>query len=164
MEYVTGERKEGCVFCSAASDPQAPWVIFRGEKAFVMLNAYPYNSGHLLVVPYDHVPSIIDLDAEVLCWVARLTQAAMKSMERCLRPAGFNIGINIGKVAGAGIAEHVHVHVVPRWEGDTNFMSVVADTRVVPEALQAAAARLRPVLEQVCEEMGLEKRTGGEQL
>lgn len=158
MPYVAGERGEGCVFCNAATDERAFGALFRGEHGFVMLNAYPYNSGHTLVVPYAHVPSLVDLEPEVLCYLARLTQAVIRSMERCLRPGGFNVGVNIGRVAGAGIEEHVHIHVVPRWEGDTNFMSVLADTRVVPEALQACAERLGPVLNEVCRDMGLEKK------
>ncbi len=159
MAYVGGPPSEGCVFCQAVEDPDSFGVLTRGVQGFVMLNAYPYNSGHLLVVPYSHVPSIVNLGTEELCGLMQLVQASMEAMERCLRPQGFNLGANIGSVAGAGIAEHVHLHVVPRWQGDTNFMSVVADTRVVPEALQACAERLKPVLTEVCEELGLTMTT-----
>lgn len=156
MEYVTAEPGGGCIFCEARDDRQRAGVVFRGTRGLVMLNAYPYNSGHLLVVPYEHVPNITDLSDDDLCYLARLTKAAIKALERTMRPAGFNVGINIGGPAGAGIAEHVHIHVVPRWIGDTNFMSVVAETRVVPEALQACEERVRPALTEVAAELGIE--------
>ncbi|MCD6351133.1 MAG: HIT domain-containing protein [Armatimonadetes bacterium] len=156
MDYVSGPRPQGCFLCRAPREPDEFGVLVKTEGAFVMLNAYPYNSGHVMVVPYAHVPSLVDLDAEQLAHLSVLTKAVLTAMERTLRPGGYNIGVNIGAVAGAGVPDHVHVHVVPRWEGDTNFMSVVADTRVVPEALQAAAERLGPALERVCGELGLE--------
>ena len=156
MEYVTAAPGGGCVFCEARDDPDYAGVVFRGLRALVMLNAYPYNSGHLLVVPYQHVPNITDLSDDDLCYLSRLTKAAIRALEDTMRPVGFNVGINIGRAAGAGIAEHVHIHVVPRWMGDTNFMSVVADTRVVPEALQACHRRLVPAFREVAVELGIE--------
>ncbi|MBC7287291.1 MAG: HIT domain-containing protein [Armatimonadetes bacterium] len=156
MEYVSAEAQSGCIFCRARDDCEWPGVIFRGRCALVMLNAYPYNSGHLLVVPHAHVPNITDLGDDDLGYLAVLTKASVKALERALRPAGFNVGMNIGAPAGAGIAEHVHMHIVPRWVGDTNFMTVLAETRVVPEALQACEARLKPVFAELAKELGLE--------
>ncbi len=158
MDYVGGPKSEGCIFCQAAQDPEAFGVLMEGEHGFVMLNAYPYNSGHALVVPYSHVPSVVGLSVEDLCGLMQLAQATMTAMERCMHPGGFNLGINVGEVAGAGIPDHVHLHVVPRWQGDTNFMSVVADTRVVPEALQACAERLAPALADACLGLGLKTK------
>jgi len=155
MEYVTAPPAGECLFCWAAEAADPEVVLLAGRRAIAMLNAYPYNSGHILVAPRAHVPSITDLSPEDLSYLAEMVRACLIAVERAMFPAGFNVGINIGKAAGAGIAQHVHVHVVPRWEGDTNFMSVVADTRIVPEALQACHARLRPVLAEVAAECGL---------
>ncbi|MCX7597846.1 MAG: HIT domain-containing protein [Armatimonadetes bacterium] len=165
MEYVSAPPAAECLFCWAAETADPDVVLVAGRRAIAMLNAYPYNSGHILVAPRVHVPTIADLCPEDLCYLAEMVRVCLIAVERMMFPAGFNVGINIGKAAGAGIAQHVHVHVVPRWEGDTNFMSVVADTRVVPEALQACRARLQPVLTEVAAEYGLIDREhcpGGE--
>jgi ATP adenylyltransferase len=159
IEYVQNPKAARCVFCQAAENPEGFHVVMQGSQGFIMLNAYPYNSGHLLIVPYAHVPSIVELTEEEVCELTRMARAAIIAMDRCMRPGGYNLGVNMGEVAGAGIAEHVHLHVVPRWQGDTNFMSVVANTRVVPEALEACAERLRPVLLEVCDELGLSNKT-----
>lgn len=163
MEYILSPAAGECVFCVAVEDAEANMVLFRGERALVMLNAYPYNSGHLLVAPYAHVANIADLGHEELCDMMELARAAMVATDRCLGPQGYNVGMNIGRAAGAGIEQHVHLHIVPRWEGDTNFMSVVADTRVVPEALKACHQRLTPVLEEVAAELGLKTKHREEQ-
>ena len=155
MEYILAPSADECVFCRAGEDAEAHMVLFRGERALIMLNAYPYNSGHLLVAPYAHVGNINDLTSEDLCAMTELARVSMLAMERCIHPQGFNVGMNVGRAAGAGIEQHVHLHIVPRWEGDTNFMSVVADTRVVPEALEACHERLAPVIEEVAAELGL---------
>ncbi len=165
IEYVQSAGEGECPFCAAAEGRAPQWaVLVRCADAFVMLNAYPYNSGHVLVAPYRHVGRIQDLTDAELVALARLSRACVIAMERALRAQGFNIGVNLGTVAGAGIADHLHVHVVPRWAGDTNFMSVVAEARVVPEALQATWQRLSPVLEHVCRELELplETKQGGE--
>ena len=150
--YVAGtsEPASGCVFCQAQSDRAAdPLVVARTSLAFVILNLYPYNSGHLMVVPARHVASLAELDAGELAELMRLTQRAEIALTEVYRPHGINVGLNLGRAAGAGIADHLHIHLVPRWSGDTNFMSVVGETRVLPEEVPASATRLRPVFERL---------------
>jgi ATP adenylyltransferase len=146
MQYVQGERgDEGCIFCLAADagDDAARLVVHRGAGCFAMLNAFPYNSGHLMVSPDRHVASLTDLDDDESLELMRVIRRALGALRAVYRPDGFNIGVNEGKVAGAGFAGHVHVHVVPRWEADSNFMAVTADTRVLPQSLQDSYAALR---------------------
>ena len=135
LEYLTAPKVEGCVFCHAAerSDDRENLVLLRGERAFLILNRYPYNNGHFMVVPYAHVPSLEDLGAPTLTEMMLLLKRGLAALRATLVPDGFNIGANLGQVAGAGIEEHVHLHAVPRWEGDTNFMPVIGDMRVVPQ-------------------------------
>jgi len=136
----------GCIFCDALARGDAePLLIYRGARAFVILNKFPYNNGHLMVVANRHVGRLAGLDAAELAEIMTLTQAAEQALDRAYRPHAFNIGLNLGKPAGAGVLDHLHLHVVPRWDGDTNFMSVVGDTRVLPEELPATVARLRAV-------------------
>jgi ATP adenylyltransferase len=145
-EYVQGERKESrCIFCLAAEsgEDEARQVLQRGERCFVMLSAFPYNSGHLMVSPHRHIASIEDLDADELRELMALTQRSLRALRESYRPDGFNLGINEGEVAGAGFAGHVHLHVVPRWEADSNFMAVTGDTRVLPQSLEDSYATLR---------------------
>jgi len=118
--------------------------VFEGVSAFVILNLYPYNNGHLMVVPYRHVPSLVALSPEELQELAVLAQRSEKVLGEAYDPHGINVGINLGKAGGAGVLDHLHVHLVPRWSGDTNFMTVVGETRVLPEDLSQTAARLRP--------------------
>ena len=120
-----------------------------GPRAFVILNKYPYNNGHLMVVPQRHVARLADLDADEAQDLMRLTQTAERVLTQVYAPHGFNMGVNLGKPAGAGIEDHLHVHIVPRWNGDTNFMSVVGETRVLPEELPATATRLREAFDRV---------------
>jgi ATP adenylyltransferase len=136
MAYIKGEGKEGCPFCDipAMSDTDG-LVVARGTGCFVVLNLYPYNSGHLMVVPYRHVPSYEDLSAAETLELAELTQHALRAIRHASGAQGFNVGMNLGGVAGAGIAAHLHQHVVPRWGGDTNFMPVVGHTKVLPQLL-----------------------------
>lgn len=150
MEYLTEEQPQGCLFClKAEEDRDAENLIaWRGGRAFVMLNRYPYNAGHLMVVPYVHVPSVEDLPPETLTALMLLVNRSLAALRRAMSPDAFNIGANLGRVAGAGIAEHVHLHVVPRWEGDTNFMPVLADVRVVPELLAETYRKVRAALEE----------------
>ncbi len=148
MAYLTGEGRkpvEGCIFCAkiAAGDDAAEHVIHRGDWAYVTLNRYPYNNGHLMVVPYRHAASFEDLDDPTQLEIMHLVNHSVAALRRALRPDGFNIGANVGAVAGAGIADHVHLHVVPRWAGDTNFMPIVADTRVIPESLDQTYQKLK---------------------
>jgi ATP adenylyltransferase len=146
MRYVQGERKdESCIFCLAAEagDDEARLVVQRGERCLMMLNAYPYNSGHLMVSPHRHVASVEALEVDELLELMTLTQSALRAVRETYAPDGFNLGVNEGTVAGAGFAGHVHMHVVPRWAADSNFMAVTADTRVLPESLEDSYARLR---------------------
>ncbi|MGQ9682853.1 MAG: HIT family protein [Anaerolineae bacterium] len=148
MQYLDQERPQGCLFCVKLAEglDEANLIALRGKSAFVMLNRYPYNAGHLMVVPYAHVPSIEDLPAEVLTEMMLLANRCLRALRVTMKPDAFNIGANLGHAAGAGIADHVHLHVVPRWEGDTNFMPVLADVRVVPEMLADTYRRIRAAL------------------
>jgi len=147
LDYVTGSKADvGCVFCTEPTVPEAEsLIVYSGSQCYVILNRYPYNPGHLMVLPNRHVPALADLSIEELHEVADLTRLAETALVTAYRPQGINVGINLGLSAGAGIREHLHVHLVPRWNGDTNFISVVGNTRVLPEDLQQSAARLRPV-------------------
>lgn len=158
---MTGSKAdEGCVFCLHAEaaakaghapglpDPQS-LIVHSGAAAYVVLNLYPYNNGHLMVVPYRHVATLAALEPTELQEVAALTQRSEIALTEAYQPHGLNVGINLGKPAGAGVLDHLHVHIVPRWNGDTNFMTVVGDVRVLPEDLQKSAARLRPIFERL---------------
>ena len=146
LAYVTTEQHTGCVFCDAPrSSVQQSLVVHGGRLAYVILNLYPYNSGHLMVVPHRHVATLAALSAEEMQEVGVLTQLAERALTEAYHPHGLNVGLNLGKAAGAGIVEHLHLHVVPRWTGDANFMTVVGETRVLPEELGATAAKLRPI-------------------
>lgn len=138
-----------CVFCEAAQPAadgrQASLVVGRGTRAFVILNLFPYNNGHLMIVPNRHVGTLAALSAEELTEMMVLTRDAEIALTEAYQPQGINVGINLGRPAGAGIVDHVHIHLVPRWTGDTNFMSVVGETRVLPEEMAATAQRLRPI-------------------
>ena len=138
----------GCVFCDAAAGDNA-LVVVRGRSSFVILNLYPYNNGHLMVVPNRHVGSLGGATEDELSEVMRLTRDAEVALTEAYRPQGINVGINLGRAAGAGVLGHLHVHLVPRWDGDTNFMSVVGETRVLPEDLSGTVARLRPIFERL---------------
>lgn len=150
IEYVTRPKTGECVFCAAAAatpgDEHDRLVIERGEHCFTMLNAFPYASGHVLVSPYRHVGELEELDEGELDELMRLTITAKGAQREVMSPDGFNVGLNLGRVAGAGFADHLHVHVVPRWEGDTSFMPVIAGTRVISQALDDTAEALRAVL------------------
>ena len=146
MAYIQEYKHEaGCVFCSAVTqaDSSDNLVVARGQRAFVILNRFPYTSGHLMAVPYQHRPSLELLDLETRSELMELTSQALEVLRSVYRPQGFNIGVNIGEAAGAGITEHVHMHVVPRWGGDTNFMSTLSETRVLPESLEDTYQKVR---------------------
>jgi ATP adenylyltransferase len=150
LAYVTGTGGAvACIFCEAAERDDDPLVVDRGVHAFVILNLYPYNSGHLMVVPRRHVATLAGLTADELAEIMLLTQRSEIALTRVYQPQGINVGINLGRPAGAGIADHVHVHLVPRWTGDTNFMSVVGNVRVLPEEVHQSADRLRPVFAEL---------------
>jgi ATP adenylyltransferase len=149
IDYILGPKSAGpCVFCVAPSAEEEELrerlVVHRQTRTFVMLNRYPFASGHLLVMPTAHVQHLEELDAETHTELFELVRTSVAILKRALRCEGLNVGINLGPTAGAGIAEHLHVHVVPRWAGDTNFMPVIADARVVPQALGATRDHLAP--------------------
>ena len=140
----------GCIFCGALTAPDGdPLVIHHGARVFVMLNKFPYNNGHLMVVPHRHVGRLADLEQDELIEVMTLCQTAERVLAREYAPHGFNLGLNLGKSAGAGIEGHLHMHLVPRWNGDTNFISVVGETRVLPEELPMTATRLKAAFSQM---------------
>ncbi len=146
MEYIENHvGEEGCVFCRVQQEEDSPenLIVFRGKHAFVMLNRYPYTSGHLMVIPYQHEADLTALPAETRAEIMELTAQAIRVLRKVYHPQAFNVGMNLGAAAGAGIAAHLHMHIVPRWSGDTNFMSAVAHTRVLPEALEVTYQRVR---------------------
>ena len=145
-QYIvkTGDAGE-CVFCAAGRcpDDRAALVVYRGISNFVIVNRYPYTSGHVMVVPYQHVASLLDLPEDAMTEMTRLARECERHLRAVYRPEGLNLGINLGKSAGAGIAGHIHMHILPRWTGDTNFMTAIGETRVLPEDLEVTWARLR---------------------
>ncbi len=148
MKYIQKhEPVPGCVFCTAMEMPDSSenLILARGEQAFVILNRYPYTSGHLMVVPYEHQSTFELLAPAIRAEIMELITHAMGVLRSVYKPEGFNVGANIGAAAGAGVAEHVHFHIVPRWDGDSNFMSTLAQTRVLPESLEDTYARLHEV-------------------
>jgi len=150
LAYVSGGESPGCVFCAALSgDEAAPLIVFRGTTCFVILNLFPYNNAHLMVVPNRHVATLADAAPAELLELITLARTAEMAIGEAYAPHGMNMGINLGKPAGAGVPGHLHMHVVPRWNGDTNFMSVIGDTRVLPEELPQTADKLRPIFERL---------------
>ena len=145
MEYIQMEKLEGCILCDKPAEKKDPenLILYRAEKNFVLLNTYPYNPGHLMIAPYRHVPSLEELTDEELGDHIHVVTHSIRVLREIFGPAGFNIGTNIGRAAGAGIDDHVHTHVVPRWPGDNNFMPVLGDVRVVPEALAETYRKLK---------------------
>jgi ATP adenylyltransferase len=154
LAYVTaaaGPRADdgGCIFCHATEPGLDDLILVRGRVCYVVLNLYPYNNGHLMVVPNRHVGSLQSTSAEERAELMRLTRHAEIALTEAYTPQGLNVGINLGRPAGAGILDHLHIHLVPRWNGDTNFMSVVGNTRVLPEDLAETARRLKPIFERL---------------
>jgi len=145
MEYIMSEKPAGCILCEKPKQDNdaANYILFRGEKNFVLLNTYPYNPGHLMIAPYRHVAGLEELTTEELHEHIEIVSRSIKVIKQVFNPGGFNVGINMGKVAGAGITDHVHTHIVPRWQGDTNFMPVFADARVIPQALAETYQQLK---------------------
>jgi ATP adenylyltransferase len=148
LEYVKDASKdaeEGCIFCTkpAEDDDEKNLIVHRGERCFVILNLFPYTNGHLMVAPYAHLATLPELDAETVAEMMALAQRAMVVLDEAYDPQGYNAGLNQGRVAGAGYETHIHLHVVPRWAGDTNYMPVVADTRVMPQSLEDSYSALK---------------------
>lgn len=149
MAYVGAEpAAQGCVFCqkAAETDDESNLVLARGERCFALMNIFPYNNGHLMIASYAHLPTILELDTETMTEIMTMAQRCVKASQEALGAHGFNIGINQGTVAGAGIADHVHMHVVPRWNGDTNFMPVLADVKVMPDFIENTYRQIRAKL------------------
>ncbi len=150
LEYIVGEKEEGCIFCEfpKRGDDTKHLILHRGALVYIIMNAFPYSNGHLLVAPYRHVGDISELTDEECREIMLLARKCCQVLREAVRPDGFNLGINLGTAAGAGIADHVHMHIVPRWNGDTNFMPVLADVKVIPEALEATYAKLKPLFDR----------------
>jgi ATP adenylyltransferase len=149
---AVGGTSDSCIFCEAARESERDdLVLIRSPRCYVILNRYPYNNGHLMVVPNRHVASLASSTAEELSDLMRLTRHAEIALAEAYTPQGINVGINLGRPAGAGIVDHLHIHLVPRWTGDTSFITVVGNTRVLPEELTQTAARLRPIFTRLAE-------------
>lgn len=152
IDYIVGEEREpGCIFCSkpSSTDDDKNLIVHRANGAFTLMNKFPYTNGHLLVAPLRHAPDICELNIEENALVLQEVCRAIQVLRSVMRPDGFNMGINMGAVAGAGIEEHVHYHVVPRWHGDTNIMPVLADVKVIPEHLLSTCYKLRSGFERL---------------
>ena len=149
MQYVGGKQARGCIFCDKLAEGRDAQnlILHRGEQAFILLNLYPYNSGHAMVAPYLHTADLGALSAEVSADLWALTQRCVEALSAEYHPQGYNLGMNLGRTAGAGVPDHLHLHIVPRWDGDTNFMPVLAETKVMPETPDQTYARLRPYFE-----------------
>jgi ATP adenylyltransferase len=150
MAYINreGPKDEGCFLCTAPQrqDDEHTYILARGERCFVILNQFPYNPGHLMIAPYEHVPTIEELKPPALTEMMVLAQRSLAALRTAMTPDGYNMGINQGRVAGAGVVDHVHYHVVPRWNGDTNFMPVLADVKIMPELLDSTYRKVREAL------------------
>lgn len=141
-------QSQECIFCTQPAEHRdvENHILYRGERCYLMLNRYPYNNGHLMIAPFQHVGTIENLSAETLAELMALAQLALKALRFAMKPDGFNMGINEGKVAGAGFADHMHLHIVPRWNGDTNFMPVIAEIKVMPEHLDLVYRQLKEAI------------------
>ena len=152
LKFILGRKPEECVLCrlpqDSVSNDRRNYVLYRGEACYIMLNLYPYTNGHLMIAPYRHESALPRLDDKSLHEMMAFTQASVSALQKGMKPDGFNIGMNLGRIAGAGIADHLHMHVVPRWGGDANFMSVLAETRMIPEPLEDTYDKLLPVLKE----------------
>jgi ATP adenylyltransferase len=144
MSYILSEKTQGCIFCELPkqNNDRDNLILYRSSHTFIIMNRYPYNNGHIMVVPYLHAPALDGLNDETLLDIMRVTRHAVGSLRKAFMPEGFNIGINIGKIAGAGMEEHIHLHMVPRWAGDTSFMTVFDDVRVIPEHILSTYDKL----------------------
>lgn len=160
-KYVSETSKtksNSCLFCDVVNkkEDKVNWILYRGKFSYIILNAFPYNPGHLMIVPYKHTSSIELLDSSEIMEITTLLKVSIKVIRKVYLPDGFNIGINIGRVAGAGIDQHVHVHIVPRWNGDANFMPVIGGVKVLPEMLEDTYNKLKPEIERIINEEALD--------
>jgi ATP adenylyltransferase len=154
LEYIKGAKTGECIFCTkpALGDDAQALIPHRGERCFVILNAFPYSNGHLMVAPYEHGGELEQVGEETSLELMQLTQRSMRALASAYGPEGYNVGLNQGRIAGAGMAEHVHFHIVPRWAGDTNYMPVLADTRVLPQSLADSYHTVRDAFRTIAEE------------
>lgn len=155
MKYILSEKEQGCFFCQNLAAPEQDrehFVLYRGVHAFILLNVYPYNNGHLLIAPAAHVSSLTALEPAQLTDVFCLTRLCEQILGQAMHPEGFNVGVNLGKVAGAGVADHLHVHIVPRWNGDSNYMTTLAQTRIIPQQLEDTYLMLKPLFDQALQD------------
>jgi len=156
MKYIDGiddGSDETCIFCEKQKQhkDEKNFIIYRGTTCYIILNIYPYNNGHLMVVPYKHTSGLSDLDSKTRLEMIDTADKIMTAMKNVMRPDGFNLGINFGRTAGAGIEDHLHIHIVPRWNGDTNFMPVIGSTKVISESLEECYSRLKGAIESIME-------------
>jgi len=152
MEYIEKcDQPEGCIFCEKPKQhkDRENLIIYRGDQTFIIMNRFPYNNGHLMIVPYRHTCELESLKSEEMSEMMELLKTSQKALKQVMRPHGFNVGMNLGRVAGAGIADHLHFHIVPRWDGDTNFMPILGHAKVVSEALERTWDKLNQVF-QAC--------------
>jgi ATP adenylyltransferase len=152
MAYIKSDKSGECVFCKCLAKCDE-YILFEGKYTFVMMNRYPYISGHLMIIPNRHIGEYEDLSQEERKEIFNLLETSLRALKKAMNPAGFNVGMNMGKAAGAGVEEHIHVHVIPRWEGDTNFMSVIGNIRVIPEDIAVTAAELAPLFKKYQQEV-----------
>ena len=153
IKYILKEKPDGCVFCEKLNDnnDKDNYILERGKDSFTIMNIYPYNNGHLMIVPNRHIAEIEQLTVNEMSEMMELVSRAVKALKKSMNPEGFNMGANIGRIAGAGIADHIHFHVVPRWTADTNFMPVLSNTDVIPEGLNQTYDNLKGALEEIDE-------------
>lgn len=151
IEYVRQPQEEECIFCAKPqqNDDRETLILFRGNQAFVLMNLYPYSNGHLMVAPYRHCDNTEDLETDTLTEIMTLANHSMAILRKTMRAEGFNFGVNVGRAAGAGIEEHVHYHLVPRWAGDTNYMPILGHTKVIVEGLQETYDLLKPEFDRL---------------
>jgi ATP adenylyltransferase len=147
MEYILGEKEDECIFCVGLSE-RGNFTLYNGGLSMVMMNKYPYINGHLLVAPKRHIPSLDEMTADEMADILRIARESIAILKKVMRPDGFNMGLNLGIVAGAGVEEHMHFHIVPRWHGDTNAMTVFGEVRVIPEHIEATYNNLKPHFEK----------------
>ncbi len=158
MNYILGEKKRGCFFCRELKEKKERknLILYRGQYIFVVMNKYPYNSGHLMIVPKRHRLNLEDLDSDELKEFFELLKTTIRVLKATLRPQGFNVGMNIGTAGGAG-EDHVHLHIVPRWKGDTNFMPLIGETKVIPEYLEKTYQKLHEAFMDFSRKRGIQK-------
>ncbi|MFP3144347.1 MAG: HIT domain-containing protein [Caldisphaera sp.] len=150
------ETNQKCIFCEAQkNDIREALVLFKAKYSFIILNKYPYNSGHLMIAPYKHVSNLTELNDNELLEISKLIKASIIALTKAYKPEGFNVGVNIGEAAGAGVPGHVHIHIVPRWKGDSNYITIIGGVKVVPQSLDDTYNLLKPIIEEVVKEIEL---------